>query len=256
MKITPRKWLWDRAKPSPTWLGEGSTEYPVVWQAWLPGDSAIQSHLFSILSAEERARITRFHNEEDQQRFLTGRGLLRILAGTHLGMMPQRVEFGYGAYGKPYLVSTGHMRGLHFNVSHSGKIVLLAFSFCHEVGVDVEEIRQTADLAETTRQFFMPEAYQSWLQLSSSEQLNEFYQAWTRHEAELKARGIGFIGEPRNAAVVTLECFDLELPDGYQGAAAGLPAVTGEDDLFFTLFFRRREYSRATHRKQAFLKRR
>src|ERR1700734_2020794 len=146
MKITPRIWSWDWADAGPSRLVECPTENPVVWQAWLPDDSAIQSRLFSLLSAEECAYMARFHRCEDQQRFLTGRGLLRILAGAHLDMLPQHVEFGHGAFGKPCLVSTGHRSGLHFNVSHSGKIVLLAFSFSHEVGVDVEEIRQAAEL--------------------------------------------------------------------------------------------------------------
>jgi 4'-phosphopantetheinyl transferase len=198
----------------------------MVWQARLTDDPATQAYLVSLLSAEERARLARFHLREDQQRFLVGRGLLRLLVGAHLNMPAERVEFDYGPFGKPFVVPGVGVPSLHFNVSHSGKLVLLAFSPVHEVGVDVEEVRRDQDWETIARQVFSCDEYREWILLNPEERLTAFFRAWTRHEAGLKAMGLGFAGE-RNAALDTyLVWFDLALPEGYQGAA-GCHAFVG-----------------------------
>jgi 4'-phosphopantetheinyl transferase len=198
----------------------------MVWQARLTDDPATQAYLVSLLSAEERARLARFHLREDQQRFLVGRGLLRLLVGAHLNTPAERVEFDYGPFGKPFVVPGVGVPLLHFNVSHSGKLVLLAFSPVHEVGVDVEEVRRDQDWETIARQVFSCDEHREWILLNPEERLTAFFRAWTRHEAGLKAMGLGFAGE-RNAALDTrLVWFDLALPEGYQGAA-GCHAFAG-----------------------------
>jgi len=208
------------------WLARGPAEGPMVWQARLTDDPATQAYLISLLSAEERARLARFHLREDQQRFLVGRGLLRLLVGAHLNTPAERVEFDYGPFGKPFVVPGIGVPSLHFNVSHSGKLVLLAFSPVHEVGVDVEEVRRDQDWETIARQVFSCDEHREWILLNPEERLTAFFRAWTRHEAGLKAMGLGFSGE-RNAALDTrLVWFDLALPEGYQGAA-GYHAFAG-----------------------------
>jgi 4'-phosphopantetheinyl transferase len=198
----------------------------VVWQARLTDDPATQAYLVALLSAEERARLARFHLREDQQRYLVGRGLLRLLVGAHLNTPAERVEFDYGPFGKPFVVPGVGAPSLHFNVAHSGQLVLLAFSPVHEVGVDVEEVRRDQDWETIARQVFSCDEHRDWILLNPEERLTAFFRAWTRHEAGLKAMGLGFAGE-RNAALDTrLVWFDLELPEGYQGAA-GCHAFAG-----------------------------
>jgi 4'-phosphopantetheinyl transferase len=178
------------------------------------------------LSAEERARLARLHLREDQQRFLAGRGLLRLLIGAGLNLPAERVEFNYGPFGKPFVAPCAGTPALHFNVSHSGKLVLLAFSPAHEVGVDVEEVRREPDLETVARQIFSADEHRGWLRLNPAERLTTFYQAWTRHEASLKAMGLGFIGEQDAALDARLVSFDLALPEGYQGAVGWLRQTT------------------------------
>jgi len=226
MKLTPQPWTWDGTNPDAAWLVKCPADVPVVWQARLTDDPAIQSHLLSLLSVEERVRLARFHLWEDQQRFLVGRGLLRLLVGTHLDTPAERVEFAYGPFGKPFVIPRVGALSLHFNVSHSGQLVLLAFSPVHEIGVDVEEVRRDQDCETIARQVFTPDEHRAWILLNPQEQLTAFYRAWTRHEAGLKAMGLGSGGE-RNAALdARLVWFDLELPEGYQGAA-GCHAFAG-----------------------------
>jgi 4'-phosphopantetheinyl transferase len=197
----------------------------LVWQAELPGDFGVRSHLVSVLSPEERARLERLRLAEDQQRFITGRGLLRILIGACLQLPPERVALDITPFGKPQLVRPAGTQPLNFSVSHSGKQLLLAFHPVHEVGVDVEEVRPLTDSKAIARQTFPGRDLEALMLLDANARLDAFFRIWTRHEARLKALGRGFIDQSDAALDDQLVCSDLELPAGYQGALAWLPAV-------------------------------
>ena len=220
MKIIPQAWEWNRSVATASWLANSAAAVPVVWQAWLPEDEATRSRLLPVLSPPEHARLKNFGQSGDQLRFLVGRGLLRILVGAQLGMPAEQVEFRFGPFGKPFVASAAGQPALHFNVAHAGKLVMLAFSQSCEVGVDVEEERAAADLALTARRLFPDCGYRDWLSLNPTEQLAAFYQAWTHHEARLKALGRGVSDEQDVADAAGIFCADLDLPHGYRGTVA------------------------------------
>lgn len=222
MELTPQLWRWGGASPKVSWLAEHASDVPVVWQARLTDDVAIQSHLVSLLSVEERTRLQRLRLREDQQRFMAARGLLRILIGAQLNLPPERVELDYGPFGKPHVVSRPHVPTVHFNVAHSGKLVLLAMSLTREVGVDIEEMRRDQNWEAVAQRVFSTAEYRDWLRLDSEERFMAFFQTWTRHEAGLKALGQGLSDEINADLNARLSFFDLELPPGYQGAVACL----------------------------------
>ena len=60
------------------------------------------------LSAEESDRARRFKAPLHQERFAQGRTLLRHLAGKYLRCDPGEIRFGYGAAGKPRILSDDH----------------------------------------------------------------------------------------------------------------------------------------------------
>jgi 4'-phosphopantetheinyl transferase len=225
MKLAPRHWTWDGPDSDALRLARCPADGPTVWQAWLTDDSTTQAYLASLLSSEERARMARFHLQEDQQRFLLGRGLLRLLVGAQLDMPAERVEFGYGQFGKPFAVSRPGVPTLHFNVSHSGKLVLLALSPVHEVGVDVEEVRRCQDWEAIARQVLSGDEHREWIRLDPEARLTAFFRAWTRHEAGLKAMGLGLADEQDGGLDACMVRSYLELPDGYQGAVGWRSAV-------------------------------
>lgn len=221
-KLTPQPWAWNGSRPGPRWLGGFPPDVPVVWSVWLPDDPAILSDLTALLSSTEHDRLARLKPPADKQRFLAGRGLLRILAGAQLDLPPARVQLDLGPFGKPFIVPPDGAVPLHFNVSHSGKLVLLAFSPAHEVGVDVEEMRGDLDYEAIARRVFPAEEYRGWTLLAPADRLTAFFRAWTRHEAALKTLGSGFTDEPDATADPRLEYFDLAMPANYQAAAARL----------------------------------
>ena len=195
---------------------------PLVWQAPLTDDRAVHAHLTSVLSGTERERMEQFRRSGDQARFLVGRGLLRLLVGAQVNLPPERVAFKLGPFGKPFMVPPFGKPPLHFNVAHSGQWVLLAFSATHEVGVDIEEIRPAQDWQEVGRRIFPAAEYAAWLRLEGAERSPAFFQIWTRHEAGLKALGLGLAGADEGKAIPNdrLTIFDLDLPAGYRGAVA------------------------------------
>jgi len=220
MKLTPKHWSWNQPFPQGVWLENPAGNIPVVWLVTLTDNTAALSVLRAVLSPEELARLERFQLAEDKLRFLIGRGLLRLLIGASAQLAANEVKLTQNAYGKPAWISPHGCQPLHFNVSHSGQLVVLAFHAHCEVGVDVEEVRPEPDLEITARQMFSAEEYNHWAALNSEQRPDVFYQLWTRREATVKAIGKGFSGVNVSLSDERLTCYELELPAGYQGAVA------------------------------------
>jgi len=64
--------------------------------------------------------------------------------GRYLEIQPDRIQFGYGKNGKPFLSERG--KGLEFNLAHSDEMALVAVTASGQLGVDVERVRVLEDL--------------------------------------------------------------------------------------------------------------
>jgi 4'-phosphopantetheinyl transferase len=100
--------------------------------------------------------------------------------------------------------------------------VALAFHPAHAVGVDIEQVRPHEDLDGPARQIFSPEDHPVWARLEPEPRRQAFFQAWTRHEAALKAVGRGLAQAGSAVLDPRLVFFDLDLPSGYCGTVACL----------------------------------
>ena len=98
----------------------------------------------------------------------------------------------YNEHGKPYLE-----HGPFFNISHSGKIVVLAVSK-NEIGIDTE-IRDEVNDRIIRRCFTDDEAEFSALSTEN------YLKVWTAKEAVLKLLGTGFSYSPKNFSVLPLD---------------------------------------------------
>ena len=143
------------------------------------------------LAPEERERAGRFRFEEDRQRYVYGRGLLRELTASYLTLHPESLQFHYTESGKPELPAEPRQRQLGFNLSHSGERLLLAFAWDREVGVDVELLRSDLEVEEIAKRYFSSDEQRALLSLSATEQIPAFFRCWTRKEAYVKAVGGG-----------------------------------------------------------------
>lgn len=173
--------------PPPT-LAVGGDEVH-VWRAALdrPGELA---ELFAALSPDERARAARFRAARDGDRFVAGRGLLRVILGRYLAREPAALRFRYGPHGKPDLVDDGAGWRLRFNVSHADGLALYAVAEGREVGVDLERVRSDVDV-EAIAVWFSPRERAALAALPASRRREAFFAYWTHKEAWLKAVGGG-----------------------------------------------------------------
>jgi 4'-phosphopantetheinyl transferase len=160
-----------------------------VWRVTLGANATHLGRLEHHLSADERARAARFYFDQDRRYFIAARGLLREIVSLYLNMLPDRLSFRYGAYGKPFLVQEGYP-DLRLNVSHSSGTALFALTQGREVGVDIEHISPDVpveELAETV--FSAPEKHS--LTRHGNVKRAAFFRFWTRKEAYIKADGRG-----------------------------------------------------------------
>ena len=160
----------------------------------------------AILNSDEQARSVSFQKT---------RSLLRTLLGHYLGQPPESLRLDYGPNGKPSLSSHSSRRTLHFNLSHTDEIALVAISAAAEVGVDVERIRSISHAKKIARRFFAAKDL-SWLEEEPSEE--RFFQVWTRTEARLKARGMGVFAAPSEVEAVSVT--NIDAGAGYAAAVA------------------------------------
>ncbi|NTW09226.1 MAG: 4'-phosphopantetheinyl transferase superfamily protein [Anaerolineaceae bacterium] len=163
-----------------------------LWLARL--DEECQDALEGFLSEDERLRARRLRNPQSADRFIVGRGILRVLLGSYLVSEPEKLVFHYGPHGKPELAG-----GIpSFNVSHSGSLIIIAVSIGFNVGVDIEEIHPFSDLSATASIFLSPDESAELEGLPADRKLEHFYTLWTCKEALLKAHGVGLSGPMRN----------------------------------------------------------
>lgn len=156
-----------------------------VWQANLANKST--DAFLPSLSPDEKARADRFKFPIHRDRFITARGILRMLLANYLNQSPDQLAFCYGDRGKPALAKGE----LQFNVSHSEDFALYALSCDRAVGIDVEKIRAIDNLEGLTSRFFTLGEHQAIVQLPMEQREKMFFRYWTCKEAYLKATGEG-----------------------------------------------------------------
>jgi 4'-phosphopantetheinyl transferase len=139
----------------------------------------------ALLSPDERERAARFYFDHDRSRYVICRGNLRRRLAGHLAIAPAAVEFSYNPQGKP------ETAGVHFNASHSGDYALIAISETRVVGVDIESMSRSFASDRIPERFFSPVEVRALRALPEPDQLQAFFNCWTRKEAYVKARGLG-----------------------------------------------------------------
>jgi hypothetical protein len=109
----------------------------------------------------------------------------RILAAL-LGVPPEHVELYDAPKGKPLLRNDP---ALHFSISHSHDVSMIAVTRVAPVGVDIEQVRAVPNAERILRRFFTREEIATIL--TDDNRDLRFIEAWTRSEARVKVRGAG-----------------------------------------------------------------
>ncbi|MGH9775268.1 MAG: 4'-phosphopantetheinyl transferase family protein [Candidatus Acidiferrales bacterium] len=190
---------WD-APPTDLTLPPGEIH---VWRGKLISHPTRRELLLGMLSEDERSRAERFRFARDSWRFVTARGLLRILLARYLELTPQQICFGYGPQGKPFLADHGEDNALCFNLSHSGTLGLFAFARGRQLGVDLERVDSDVAVDRIPEHFLSPQECAALRSLPERLRLEAFLHCWCRKEAFLKAKG-GGLSVPLDKFAVSL----------------------------------------------------
>lgn len=172
--------------------------------------------LYRAATPERQRRAERYRRFEDSLRCVAADGLLRCALGT--GAYTVETEPG----GKPRI--TGRP-DFHFNLSHSGDWVVLAWGDT-PVGVDVERIRPDTDFRAVAKRFFSEEERRS-LEMAEDAR-GRFYALWTGKESWIKYTGTGLNCDLRSFSVLSpgedRHVYTIPLAEGYC-----LSLCTGEE---------------------------
>jgi len=145
-----------------------------------------------LLADDERARAERFRFALHRRRFIASRIALRRILALYTDSEPQNLVFSYGPLGKPDLEKPDlEGRLLHFNLSHSEDLALVAVTGAGPVGVDVERLRSFSRRRRLARRVLSRAERERLQELPEGERSLAFARAWTRKEAVVKARGEG-----------------------------------------------------------------
>lgn len=147
--------------------------------------------LMEILSPGERRRAADFRLLEPRQRFVITRWALRVLLGRYLDAAPTQVSITIDSRNKPRLENTHHAAELHFNVAHSGTLALIAVTNRHEIGVDVERLREVRHPEQIAQRYFHQTEIAAIVSAAPARRDAAFLHCWTGKEAVLKAIGTG-----------------------------------------------------------------
>jgi 4'-phosphopantetheinyl transferase len=160
-----------------------------VWSASLDVPLERLSSYEQTLSWDERSRAARFKFDHHRKRFIVGRGILRAILGSYVEVEPVELQLDHSLLGKPSLA--GFPQKLHFSLSHSRNMLLIAVTGISAIGVDVELIQSVADIESVARHFFSADEARRLMDLPEEERALAFYKVFVRKEAYLKARGAG-----------------------------------------------------------------
>ncbi len=172
-------------------------EYYYIVDSGKINDGHRPHELLQLLTAEEQKKYARYRKEDAKNNFLCARIILRE-EFRKMGI-PFNQEISFNKYNKPFLAD---YPDFHFNISHSGNLVMLGFSK-YPLGVDIEKIITFSKkkLMHLSKIVF----HEAEVQLLSHHNENEaqllFTKLWTIKESFIKAIGEGFYADTKSFTI-------------------------------------------------------
>lgn len=156
---------------------------------------------YPLLSVDEKERSERFIDFMHRKRFIASHGFLRSVLSLYLDIPADELNFGKGDNGKPYLVADNVEQNIHFNLSHSQHLAMVAVSKQYEVGIDVECMERNHEWQKLIKRFFTEPEQNAIFALPEDRQHQAFFEVWTRKEAHMKVTGKGLHLSPTQFTV-------------------------------------------------------
>lgn len=171
-------------------------------------DGARYEKLYSLASAERKERAEKYRIKEDKIRCIVSDVLLRYALCEHVnnlkssehGRLLENLKLEKNEHGKPFVED---MNGFEFNISHSGKWVVVGYGKT-PVGVDIEKIRRDEEVKKIASRYFTKGENEYILE---EEDLfpERFAEIWTGKESYLK-----YLGEGIGRSIKTVDVLSLK----------------------------------------------
>ena len=168
---------------------------PAIWLAAL-GSAQEWEEFESLLDDGELSQLRAFQPPAARLQYLAGHAMVRLVLSAGTGVDPCAWRFRTDAFGKPYIALPDLGRGLFFNLSHADGLVACAVGAVAELGVDVERIERTGELAGLAAYALAPIERHRIAALDADAARDAFFTIWTLKEAYVKALGQGFTIPP------------------------------------------------------------
>ncbi len=165
-----------------------------LWQVSTHITTAEFEEYKSVLSEVELSKVHFFESEQARYSYVVSQGALRMLLSKYLNISPNLLKLGRQKKGKPFSLDD---QNLHFNLSNSGKLAVIAFSRDSELGIDIEKLRPLPDLDEMINRNFASNEI-DFINAKAQERCRRFFRLWTIKESYLKAIGEGMRLTPDN----------------------------------------------------------
>jgi len=192
--------------------------------------TGVKDDLYRVLkneiSAGRRAKADQYFFLDDAKRCVLAELLLQYCL-YHRGNSLKNIKIGYNTYGKPSLESG---EDFSFNISHSGKWVVIAYGKSQaEIGIDIEKIcteQEGLPISSFTRE------EQDYINEAVGEQrLKRFTKIWTLKESYVKYVGTGLSTDLDSFSILVEDAIKVRGQDGID------EAVNLESHLFQTDYY-------------------
>jgi 4'-phosphopantetheinyl transferase len=185
-----------------------------VWKIPLYIAESQLPQLLTLLNDEEKNTATRFRFDQHRRRYIASHAALRNILAQQLNTTACKIDIHIQENGKPYIPQTP----IHFNLTHSKDLALLAISYQGDVGIDLEYLKQGTNFLGIAERFFHPLEVEQLKEMAPKSREKFFYFCWTGKEAYLKAKGVGIANH--------LKMFSLNFLDWQK-----LTVLSAEKDL-------------------------
>jgi 4'-phosphopantetheinyl transferase len=173
-----------------------------LWTAEpLAVDIALGSAIRDMFDDSDHAAEHRKALESDRQLLRTSRWLARSALARRAGLPGHELLLQRDGSGRPYVAGPDGATDIAYSVSHTDGMIAVLEGDHGSVGVDVERVDPTVNVAELARIVLVPAEQDALIAHPPADRVLPFFRTWVVKEAVLKALGTGFRVDPTNVVV-------------------------------------------------------
>ncbi len=156
-------------------------------------DKYKQSYFCRFLSEKEKLKASKLKLKKHRSSYIATRAIIRlILSEYEESVSPSDWVFKKNKHGKPRISNTSLLKNIHFNISHTKGMIVIAVSLDLELGADIEEVNYRRNTDGIVNNFFYDKEKYIYYRLNKKNRIPYFFEIWTLKESYMKACGLGF----------------------------------------------------------------